>query len=79
MEQDTDTVGSEEDFCDAEILDEMTTHRGELKLITTSRNHSFSDDRHIHVNDFYRIFKVSIYCTCLVFTVFVWWTCTGLS
>ncbi|BAT78191.1 hypothetical protein VIGAN_02083900 [Vigna angularis var. angularis] len=49
MESDTDTGGSEEDFCYAEILDEMTTNRGELKLITTSRNHSFSDDRQVHV------------------------------
>ncbi|XP_014500287.1 probable boron transporter 7 [Vigna radiata var. radiata] len=49
MESDTDDVGSEEDFSDAEILDEMTTNRGELKVITTSRNHSFNDDRQVHV------------------------------
>lgn len=55
MESDTDDVGSEEDFSDAEILDEMTTNRGELKVITTSRNHSFNDDRQVHVNDLNRI------------------------
>ncbi|MED6146598.1 hypothetical protein PIB30_035982 [Stylosanthes scabra] len=39
--QEPDTDESDEDvFCDAEILDEMTTHRGELK----HRNVSF--DRH---------------------------------
>ncbi|WVZ18430.1 hypothetical protein V8G54_005752 [Vigna mungo] len=32
MESDTDDVGSEEDFSDAEILDEMTTNRGEFVL-----------------------------------------------
>lgn len=58
-EPDTDTDGSSEDFYDAEILDEMTTNRGELKLRTVSsfndRNHSFSEDRHTQVNDLYRI------------------------
>ncbi|CAJ1973746.1 unnamed protein product [Sphenostylis stenocarpa] len=52
-ETDTDTDGSSEDFYDAEILDEMTTNRGEVKLRTTSsfsdRNQSFSEDRHIQV------------------------------
>ncbi|KAL5190076.1 Boron transporter 4 [Glycine soja] len=52
-EPDTDTDGSSEDFYDAEILDEMTTNRGELKLRTVSsfndRNHSFSEDRHTQV------------------------------
>ncbi|KAK7384746.1 hypothetical protein VNO78_30447 [Psophocarpus tetragonolobus] len=33
---------SSEDYYDAEILDEMTTHRGELKLRTVSRNNSTS-------------------------------------
>ncbi|XP_027190827.1 probable boron transporter 7 isoform X2 [Cicer arietinum] len=51
---DSDTDGSSEDYYDAEILDEMTTNRGELKLRTVSfndRNHSnsFNEDRHIHV------------------------------
>ncbi|KAK9273141.1 hypothetical protein L1049_017948 [Liquidambar formosana] len=36
---------SEEDFYDAEILDEMTTHRGELKLRTVS----FNEDRSFQV------------------------------
>ncbi|GKV42072.1 hypothetical protein SLEP1_g49519 [Rubroshorea leprosula] len=35
--------GTEDDFYDAEILDEMTTHRGELKLRS---NVSFKEDRH---------------------------------
>lgn len=51
-EPDTDTDGSSEDFYDAEILDEMTTNRGELKLRTVS---SFSEDRQTQVNDLYRI------------------------
>ncbi|KAG4389319.1 hypothetical protein AAZX31_06G068100 [Glycine max] len=45
-EPDTDTDGSSEDFYDAEILDEMTTNRGELKLRTVS---SFSEDRQTQV------------------------------
>ncbi|ESW09046.1 hypothetical protein PHAVU_009G095800 [Phaseolus vulgaris] len=48
---DTDSEGSSEDFYDAEILDEMTTNRGELKVITISnlheRNQSSSEDRHV--------------------------------
>ncbi|TKY74700.1 Boron transporter 4 [Spatholobus suberectus] len=56
---DTDTEGSSEDYYDAEILDERTTSRGELKLRAVSsfndRNHSFSEDRHIQVNDLHRI------------------------
>ena len=54
---DGDTDGSSEDYYDAEILDEMTTSRGELKLRAISfngrnhsfngRNHSFNEERHI--------------------------------
>jgi len=48
---DTHSEGSSEDFYDAEILDEMTTNRGELKVITISnlheRNQSSSEDRHV--------------------------------
>lgn len=58
-EPDGDTEGSSEDFYDAEILDEMTTNRGELKLRTVSnfhdRNQSFSEDRHSQVNDLCRL------------------------
>ncbi|TKY58163.1 boron transporter 6 [Spatholobus suberectus] len=48
---DAESEKCSEDYYDAEILDEMTTHRGELKLRTVSRNnsrsfsHSFSEDR----------------------------------
>lgn len=49
-QNDTDTDGSSEDYYDAEILDEMTTNRGELKLRTVSsfndRNLSFNDRNH---------------------------------
>jgi hypothetical protein len=38
---DVDSEKSEDDFYDAEILDEMTTNRGELKLRTLS----FKEDR----------------------------------
>ncbi|XP_061346275.1 probable boron transporter 7 [Gastrolobium bilobum] len=56
-QNDSDTDGSSEDFYDAEILDEMTTNRGELKLRTVSFNdrnlsfssNSFSEDRHFQV------------------------------
>jgi len=46
--RDSDTDGSSEDYYDAEILDEMTTNRGELKLRTVSfndrnRSNSFND------------------------------------
>lgn len=37
--------GTDEDFFDAEILDEMTTNRGELKLRTVS----FNEDRFFQV------------------------------
>ncbi|RDX61435.1 putative boron transporter 7, partial [Mucuna pruriens] len=56
---DSDTDGSSDDFYDAEILDEMTTNRGELKLRAVSsfndRNYSFSstsfsEDRHAQVH-----------------------------
>jgi hypothetical protein len=45
---DGDTDGSSNDYYDAELLDEMTTSRGELKLRTVSTNDrnrstSFSD------------------------------------
>ncbi|KAK7351401.1 hypothetical protein VNO77_10834 [Canavalia gladiata] len=51
---DNDIDGTSEDYSDAEILDEMTTSRGELKLRTVSfndRNHngssnSFNEDKH---------------------------------
>ena len=33
---DSSGEGTDDDFYDAEILDEMTTHRGELKLRTVS-------------------------------------------
>ena len=36
-----ESQGTEEDFYDAEILDEMTTNRGELKFRTVS----FREDR----------------------------------
>ncbi|GLT80501.1 hypothetical protein SLA2020_519380 [Shorea laevis] len=42
--------GNEDDFYDAEILDEMTTHRGELKLRS---NVSFKEDRHKQVHPEY--------------------------
>ncbi|RDY12650.1 putative boron transporter 6, partial [Mucuna pruriens] len=48
---DADSEKGSDDYYDAEILDEMTTHRGELKLRTASRNnsrsfsHSFSEER----------------------------------
>ncbi|XP_020208958.1 probable boron transporter 7 [Cajanus cajan] len=51
-DKDSESEKSVDDYYDAEILDEMTTHRGELKLRTVSRNnsrsfsHSFSEDRH---------------------------------
>ncbi|XP_020205446.1 probable boron transporter 7 [Cajanus cajan] len=49
----SDSDESSEDFYDAEILDEMTTNRGELKLRSVSsfndRNHSFNEDRHNQV------------------------------
>ncbi|XP_027333119.1 probable boron transporter 7 [Abrus precatorius] len=50
---DGDSEKSSEDYYDAEILDEMTTNRGELKLRAVSRNnsrslsHSFNEDRQI--------------------------------
>ncbi|GAU15113.1 hypothetical protein TSUD_08510 [Trifolium subterraneum] len=54
----TDT--SEEDYYDAEILDEMTTFRGELKFRTVNQNDSsrsfnrsftygFNEDRHVQI------------------------------
>ncbi|KAJ1415878.1 Bicarbonate transporter, C-terminal [Sesbania bispinosa] len=52
-QRDSDTDGSSEDYYDAEILDEMTTSRGELKLRNVSFNernsNSFSEDRHFQV------------------------------
>jgi len=56
----TDNNSSEEDYYDAEILDEMTTNRGELKFRTVNQNDSrssnrgsftygFNEDRHIQV------------------------------
>ncbi|KAJ1410985.1 Bicarbonate transporter, C-terminal [Sesbania bispinosa] len=52
-QRDSDTDGSSEDYYDAEILDEMTTSRGELKLRNVSFNernsNSFSEDRHCQV------------------------------
>ena len=51
-EANNDDSESTADYYDAEILDEMTTHRGELKLRTVSfndrnsdRNPSFHEDR----------------------------------
>ena len=35
------------EICDAEILDELTTRRGELKLITVS----FKEDKHGQVSN----------------------------
>ncbi|PSS17886.1 Boron transporter like [Actinidia chinensis var. chinensis] len=51
-EKETTCVGNEEgevEICDAEILDEMTTRRGELKLISVS----FKEDKHgqVHPED----------------------------
>ena len=53
----TDSDSSEEDYFDAEIMDEMTTHRGELKFRTVSQNdsrnfnrYSFGEDRHFQDN-----------------------------
>jgi hypothetical protein len=51
---------SEEDYYDAEILDEMTTFRGELKFRTINQNdnnrslnrsftYGFNEDRHVQV------------------------------
>jgi len=45
---------SSEEYYDAEILDEMTTNRGELKFRTVNQNDSsltygFNEDRHIQV------------------------------
>nr|KYP36569.1 Boron transporter-like protein 2 [Cajanus cajan] len=59
----SDSDESSEDFYDAEILDEMTTNRGELKLRSVSsfndRNHSFNEDRHNQVTGLYiESFKV---------------------
>jgi boron transporter len=56
----TDNDSSEEDYYDAELLDEMTTNRGELKCRTVNQNDSrssnrssltygFNEDRHIQV------------------------------
>lgn len=48
QERELSECGSEEsgeEYFDAEILDEMTTHRGELKLRTVS----FNEDRHFQV------------------------------
>ncbi|KAA8540457.1 hypothetical protein F0562_024624 [Nyssa sinensis] len=55
-ENETPHFGSVEDevqICDAEILDELTTRRGELKL----RNLSFTEDRHgqVHPGDVIQI------------------------
>lgn len=38
----TDNDTSEEDYYDAELLDEMTTNRGELKCRTVNQNDSRS-------------------------------------
>lgn len=44
---DTITEENNEEYYDAEILDEMTTHRGELKLRTVS----FNEERHFQVRE----------------------------
>ena len=47
-----DTIAEEsnEEYYDAEILDEMTTHRGELKLRTVS----FKEERSFQVGNKYQ-------------------------
>ena len=46
LQEHSDGEESTMEVCDAEILDEYTTHRGELKLRTAS---TFSDDRRYQV------------------------------
>ncbi|RYR44525.1 hypothetical protein Ahy_A08g040848 isoform B [Arachis hypogaea] len=49
LEPDTEDSGEEDEFCDAELLDEMTTHRGELK----HRNVSFDRGQRTSVDHHY--------------------------
>lgn len=76
---DTDTDENSEDYFDSEILDGMTTSRGELKLRSFNdrnrmrRSKSFSDDKHLQVKDS-ESFQFSTFGTSLVFTMFVLWT-----
>ena len=62
FDQDDDSRGTDDnlgDYYDAEILDEMTTHRGELKLRTLTQKdrgnqtirYRFGEERQFQVKD----------------------------